>query len=141
MRRNVRTNSKRNKTKENSGSRIRSRERIENKTLECNSAINTYQNSICRKEQSPLSFYTKLGGVDDDDNLLQYMQDSIMLNGQLTNIEKGLKKKVKLLRSKEQRPRTDLNSDHSTRLETEYDEEKLQLFIKSISEIAELHPS
>lgn len=71
---------------------MRSRERLENKTLECNSAINTYQNSMGRKNHSPLSFLCqeKLQ-FEDDDNLIEFMQDNIQLNNKIHKIEKNLK--------------------------------------------------
>lgn len=132
--------SKRSKGREDSGSRIRSRERLENKTLECNSAINTYQNSMGRKDQSPLSFLCQERmNFDDDEHQLHYMQDSIILNGQLKNIEKNLKKKVKSIDI--QRPKTDNTANPSSRYSTEFDEQKLQFIIKSISEVSDLHPS
>lgn len=114
--------SKKNK-KEDSGSRIRSRERLENRTIECNSAINTYQ-----KDQSPLSFFCHdKVNFEEDDNLLQYMQDSIMLNGHISNIEKNLKQMNEAI------------SQDGKVQQTDYD--KLQYFLKSLAEIAELQPS
>lgn len=108
--------------KEDSGSRLRSRERLENKTIECNSAINTYQ-----KDQSPLSFFCHdKVNFEEDDNLLQYMQDSIMLNGHISNIEKNLK----------QMNEAPTQDGHA---QTDYD--KLQYFLKSLAEIADLQPS
>lgn len=64
------SSSKRVNYKEDSGSRLRSRDRIENKTMECNSAINTYQNSTGRKDHSPLSFvFNDRMVFENDENL------------------------------------------------------------------------
>jgi hypothetical protein len=64
--------------------------------LDCGSAINTYQNSIGRKDQSPMSFFCHdRMNFDDDENLLQYMQESAKITNKIGEIEKKLKKKIK----------------------------------------------
>lgn len=131
-----RKSGKRSRWKEDSGSRIRSREHLENKTLDCGSAINTYQNSIGRKEQSPLSFfYHDRMNFDDDENMLKYMQESIKITNKIGEIEKQLKKKIRYLDSEKE----NLGNDNKSK--TDNDEKKINCLVKGVGEIAELHPS
>jgi hypothetical protein len=132
---------KRSRCKEDSGSRVRSRDRVENKTVECNSAINTYPTSIMRKDQSPVSLFNQdRTSFDDDEHLLQHMQDSIMLSNHLINIEKSLKKQVKIIDSQKSKSISS-QDEESTKFNTEIEESKVNLFIKSLGDISNLHPS
>lgn len=119
---------------------IRSLSRLDNKALECNSATNTYQNSMERKEQSPLSFlcHDRIN-FDDDENLFDVMQESILIGNKVHKIEKDLKRKIKSVEM--ERPKTEIVQNMNSRHNTEHDETKLQHFITSLAEIAELHPS
>ena len=131
---------KRSRCKDDSGGRVRSRDKVENKTLECNSAINTYHNSIARKDQSPTSFlFQDRMNFDDDEQIMQYMQDSVLLSNQLSNIEKSLKKQVKVIDS--QKSKSENYDDESTKFSTEIEESKVNLFVRSLNDISNLHPS
>lgn len=93
-----------------------------------------------RKDQSPMSFFCHDRiNFDDDDQMMQYIQDSIMLTGQLNNIIKSIKKKIKTFEI--QRPKTDGNAESSERNDTKLEEDKLKILLKGINEIAQLHPS
>lgn len=72
--------SKQPRYREDSGSRVRFRDRQE-KTLECNSAINTYQNSMGRKDHSPLSFlnYDRLN-EEEDNNIVDLIHDRMIVS-------------------------------------------------------------
>lgn len=82
--------SKQSKHRDESGSRVRFRDKHE-KTL---NVQNTYQNSMGRKDHSPLSFLNydqPQFNEHEDDNLVDMIHDNMVVKGQIQNIEKGLK--------------------------------------------------
>jgi hypothetical protein len=93
-----------------------------------------------RKDHSPLSFlnYDRLQ-MDDDDNLVDLLHDSMIIKGQIQNIEKGLKKKI--LNLDTTRPNTEKSPKVTDRYDTEFDEKKLEIFIKTLADMTDIHPA
>lgn len=131
--------SKQSKHRDDSGSRVRFRDK-QDKTLEFSSAVNTYQNSVGRKDHSPLSFlnYDRIG-ADEEENLVDIIHDSMIIKDQIKNIEKGLKKKI--MNMDTTRSNTEKSPKGTDRFDSEFDEKKLQIFIESLGDLAELHPA
>lgn len=110
--------SKRSKNKDDSGSRIRSRERLESKT-QGDTCHRTYKQG---KSSIPVFSHDR-PCLADDENFKTSIQDISKLNNQLTVIRKSLKKKIKTLDM--HRPNTDSASKKSDGYGTDLEEEKL----------------
>ncbi|CAI2383580.1 unnamed protein product [Moneuplotes crassus] len=131
---------KRSRCRDETASRAKSRDKVENKTLECNSAINTYQNSIMRKDQSPLSFFCpeNLQFKDESGLMIDRMQESMKLTSQLSSLEKVLKRKIREICSNEQI--SVASEKENLKYSSEAEEEKVECVVQTLLEISEIHP-
>ncbi|CAI2383871.1 unnamed protein product [Moneuplotes crassus] len=129
---------KRSRCRDENISRAKSKDRDDRKNSKCNSAISTYQNSIMRKDQSPVSFFCPENSqLNEDALIMDRMQENMKLTTQIKKLGKDLKKDIKSIDSKCNKAKRSVNTPvYSTKIE----EEKINCALQTLFQISELDP-
>ena len=76
---------------------------------------------------------------DENDKITEKMQESMRLTNKISKIEKSMKKQIKIIESKKQLNGTP--EGNTIRYRTDFEERKVGWILKSLKDVAELHPA